>query len=47
MLWGSVLLSFIVAAALAWLLATRFARFALDEPNARSLHERPVPRSGL
>ena len=46
MLWGVGLLSFAVAAALAWLLATRFARFALDQPNERSLHERPVPRTG-
>jgi UDP-N-acetylmuramyl pentapeptide phosphotransferase/UDP-N-acetylglucosamine-1-phosphate transferase len=46
MLWGMALLSFTVAAALAWLLATRFARFALDQPNERSLHERPVPRTG-
>jgi UDP-N-acetylmuramyl pentapeptide phosphotransferase/UDP-N-acetylglucosamine-1-phosphate transferase len=46
MLWGMALLAFAVAAALAWLLATRFARFALDQPNARSLHERPVPRTG-
>jgi UDP-N-acetylmuramyl pentapeptide phosphotransferase/UDP-N-acetylglucosamine-1-phosphate transferase len=46
MLWGVALLSFAVAAALAWLLVTRFARFALDQPNERSLHERPVPRTG-
>ncbi len=25
---------------------SRFGAFALDEPNARSLHERPVPRTG-
>jgi UDP-N-acetylmuramyl pentapeptide phosphotransferase/UDP-N-acetylglucosamine-1-phosphate transferase len=46
MLWGMALLSFAVAAALAWLLATRLARFALDQPNERSLHARPVPRTG-
>jgi hypothetical protein len=28
------------------LLLSRFAQFALDEPNARSLHEKPVPRTG-
>jgi len=27
-------------------LLSRFGAFALDEPNARSLHERPVPRTG-
>ena len=46
MLWGVGLVSVVVAAVVAHLLATRFARFALDEPNSRSLHERPVPRTG-
>jgi len=46
MLWGMGLVSFFAAAVLAHLLATRFAGFALDRPNARSLHERPVPRTG-
>jgi UDP-GlcNAc:undecaprenyl-phosphate GlcNAc-1-phosphate transferase len=39
-------LSFALALAASWLLYARFGRFALDEPNARSLHERPVPRTG-
>jgi UDP-GlcNAc:undecaprenyl-phosphate/decaprenyl-phosphate GlcNAc-1-phosphate transferase len=38
--------SFVVAFAGVWLLLSRFARFALDQPNERSLHERPVPRTG-
>jgi UDP-N-acetylmuramyl pentapeptide phosphotransferase/UDP-N-acetylglucosamine-1-phosphate transferase len=46
MLWGLGLVSFVVAALVARLLVTRFARLALDQPNARSLHERPVPRTG-
>jgi UDP-GlcNAc:undecaprenyl-phosphate GlcNAc-1-phosphate transferase len=46
MLWGLGLVSFVVAAVVARLLVTRFARVALDQPNARSLHERPVPRTG-
>jgi UDP-GlcNAc:undecaprenyl-phosphate GlcNAc-1-phosphate transferase len=46
MLWGLGLVSFVVAAVVAHLLVTRFARVALDQPNARSLHERPVPRTG-
>jgi UDP-N-acetylmuramyl pentapeptide phosphotransferase/UDP-N-acetylglucosamine-1-phosphate transferase len=40
------ILSFVVAYLIARLLLSRFASFALDEPNARSLHERPVPRTG-
>jgi UDP-N-acetylmuramyl pentapeptide phosphotransferase/UDP-N-acetylglucosamine-1-phosphate transferase len=46
MLWGLGLVSLVVAAVVARLLVTRFARLALDQPNARSLHERPVPRTG-
>jgi UDP-N-acetylmuramyl pentapeptide phosphotransferase/UDP-N-acetylglucosamine-1-phosphate transferase len=46
MLWGLGLVSFVVAAVVARLLVTRFAGLALDQPNARSLHERPVPRTG-
>jgi phospho-N-acetylmuramoyl-pentapeptide-transferase len=39
--------SFIVSLALLLVLVSRFgARFALDRPNERSLHERPVPRTG-
>jgi UDP-N-acetylmuramyl pentapeptide phosphotransferase/UDP-N-acetylglucosamine-1-phosphate transferase len=46
MLWGLGLVSFVIAAVGAGLLVTRFARIALDQPNPRSLHERPVPRTG-
>jgi UDP-N-acetylmuramyl pentapeptide phosphotransferase/UDP-N-acetylglucosamine-1-phosphate transferase len=38
--------SFVVAFVAVRVLLSRFGRFALDEPNARSLHERPVPRTG-
>jgi len=38
--------SFAVSAALAALLVWRFGRLVLDRPNERSLHERPVPRTG-
>ena len=44
--WGPGIVAFAVAFIAAWLLAGRFARFALDRPNERSLHERPVPRTG-
>jgi UDP-N-acetylmuramyl pentapeptide phosphotransferase/UDP-N-acetylglucosamine-1-phosphate transferase len=40
------LLSFLVALLAVRVLISRFGHFALDEPNARSLHERPVPRTG-
>jgi UDP-N-acetylmuramyl pentapeptide phosphotransferase/UDP-N-acetylglucosamine-1-phosphate transferase len=40
------LLSFAVSLAILRLLLARFASFALDRPNERSLHERPVPRTG-
>jgi len=46
MLWGAVVLAFLVSLAVVRLLLTRFARLALDQPNERSLHERPVPRTG-
>lgn len=40
-------ISFVVAAlAVGWLARSRVARVALDEPNARSLHAAPVPRTG-
>src|SRR5918999_683240 len=39
-------LSFGVAFAACWVLYARFGRFVLDQPNERSLHERPVPRTG-
>ena len=38
--------SFVVALVGVRVLLSRFARFALDQPNERSLHERPVPRTG-
>src|ERR671913_238907 len=46
MLAGVGALSFVVAFVTVRVLLSRFGRFALDEPNARSLHERPVPRTG-
>ena len=47
MLWGAALLAFLVSLAVLRLLLTRFARLALDQPNERSLHDRPVPRTGV
>ena len=38
--------SFVVAFIVVQVLLSRFGRFALDTPNERSLHERPVPRTG-
>ncbi len=38
--------SFGVAFAMLALLVSKFSRIALDQPNERSLHERPVPRTG-
>src|SRR5919201_3780047 len=46
MLWLLALISFAVTFASLRLLLARFARLALDEPNERSLHDRPVPRTG-
>jgi UDP-N-acetylmuramyl pentapeptide phosphotransferase/UDP-N-acetylglucosamine-1-phosphate transferase len=46
MLWAAAVLSFLVAFAAVRVLLSRFARFALDEPNERSLHALPVPRTG-
>ena len=46
MLVGVAVLSFLVSFAACRLLLSRFARFALDEPNERSLHVKPVPRTG-
>lgn len=45
MLWPAIL-SFVIAFALLRVLLWRFGTLALDQPNARSLHERPVPRTG-
>jgi len=38
--------SFLLTLVAVRLLLSRFGRFALDQPNERSLHQRPVPRSG-
>lgn len=46
MLGGMAAISFVVAFVVVRVLLARFARFALDQPNARSLHARPVPRTG-
>src|SRR4051812_27525750 len=40
------ILSFAVAFISLQVLLARFGRVALDQPNARSLHEYPVPRTG-
>jgi UDP-N-acetylmuramyl pentapeptide phosphotransferase/UDP-N-acetylglucosamine-1-phosphate transferase len=44
--WEVAILSFVVAFVAVRVLLSRFRAFALDEPNARSLHDRPVPRTG-
>ena len=46
MLAGLAVAAFVVSLAAARLLLSRFGGFALDRPNERSLHERPVPRTG-
>ena len=46
MVGGLALASFALTFAALRLLVSRFARLALDRPNERSLHERPVPRTG-
>jgi UDP-N-acetylmuramyl pentapeptide phosphotransferase/UDP-N-acetylglucosamine-1-phosphate transferase len=38
--------SFLVSIIVLRVLLSRFGRIALDRPNARSLHENPVPRTG-
>jgi UDP-N-acetylmuramyl pentapeptide phosphotransferase/UDP-N-acetylglucosamine-1-phosphate transferase len=43
---GASLLAMLVCAAALWLLLRFAPRLPLDVPNARSLHERPVPRVG-
>ena len=42
----AALAAFAVAFVAVRLLLSRFGKLALDQPNARSLHERPVPRTG-
>jgi UDP-GlcNAc:undecaprenyl-phosphate GlcNAc-1-phosphate transferase len=46
MFWGLAALSFLVAFAAVRILLSRFGSLALDEPNERSLHVQPVPRTG-
>jgi len=46
MLGGLAVLSFALAFAACRVLLSRFARLALDQPNTRSLHDQPVPRTG-
>src|SRR3954468_13452243 len=46
MIAASSALSFLVCFVLVRVLLSRFRSFALDEPNARSLHVTPVPRTG-
>ena len=46
MVGGLAVLSFVVTLVALRLLQTKFGRLALDRPNERSLHERPVPRTG-
>src|SRR4051812_4106904 len=46
MLAATALLAFATSLAVARLLLTAFRSAVLDQPNARSLHERPVPRTG-
>jgi len=46
MLAWAVVAGFLVALACTHVLRSRFGAFALDRPNERSLHERPVPRTG-
>ncbi len=43
---GLAIASFAVSVVGLWLLIGRFGKLALDRPNERSLHERPVPRTG-
>ena len=46
MLAQAVVLSFVTSLACLLLLLRRFGQSALDTPNERSLHQRPVPRTG-
>jgi len=46
MLGALAIVSFAVAFAALRILLSVLGRFALDQPNARSLHEQPVPRTG-
>jgi UDP-N-acetylmuramyl pentapeptide phosphotransferase/UDP-N-acetylglucosamine-1-phosphate transferase len=46
MLGGTGITAFVVAFIALRVLLSRFGRFALDAPNARSLHQHAVPRTG-
>ena len=46
MLAGVGALSFVLTFVVVRMLLSRFGQFALDAPNERSLHQRPVPRTG-
>src|SRR5262245_7375262 len=46
MLAATAVLCFLLTFGLVRVLLSRFGRLALDRPNQRSLHERPVPRTG-
>lgn len=46
MLWATALSAFVVTVVLLQLLLGKLATVALDHPNERSLHSRPVPRTG-
>jgi UDP-N-acetylmuramyl pentapeptide phosphotransferase/UDP-N-acetylglucosamine-1-phosphate transferase len=46
MLLAAGFLAFVTCLILARLLLTRLASIAVDWPNARSLHDRPIPRTG-
>lgn len=46
MLGGLSIAAFAVTVVGLWLLIGQFGKLALDRPNERSLHERPVPRTG-
>ena len=46
MLLAAGFLAFVTCLILARLLLTRLASLAVDWPNARSLHDRPIPRTG-
>jgi UDP-N-acetylmuramyl pentapeptide phosphotransferase/UDP-N-acetylglucosamine-1-phosphate transferase len=46
MLAQAIVISFVVSLGVLIILLSRFARTALDAPNERSLHERPVARTG-
>src|SRR5690242_314188 len=46
MLGGMAAISFVLTLLALGMLLSKLGHFALDRPNERSLHERPVPRTG-